>query len=79
MTPVWSHPFLTTSSHNAFHQLLIFRNLYQHARNHTFSSHCSTDIVDSKIIQSNWSRAFWPISQEPHFLPKMAFAQERNK
>ena len=25
------------------------------------------DLVDLKILQSGWLRAFWPISQEPNF------------
>ena len=25
------------------------------------------DLVDLKIMQSGWPRAFWPISQEPNF------------
>ena len=33
-------------------------------KNQTFSSICSRDIVDLKILQSDWPRAFWPISQE---------------
>ena len=32
-----------------------------------FSSFCSRDIVNLKILQSDWLRAFWPISQEPDF------------
>ena len=50
-----------------FNQLLISINLYQHAKNQAFSSLCSGDIVNLKILQSDWSRAFWPISQEPDF------------
>ena len=42
-------------------------NLHQYAKNQTFSSFCSGDIVSLKILQSDWSTAFWPISQEPHF------------
>ena len=33
-------------------------------KNQTFSSIFSRDIVDLKILQSDWPRAFWPISQE---------------
>ena len=29
--------------------------------------HCSRDIVNLKILQSDWLRAFWHISQEPDF------------
>ena len=42
-------------------------NLHQYAKNQVFSSFCSRDIVNLKILQSDWSRAFWPISQEPEF------------
>ena len=50
-----------------FYQLVIFMNLYQHAKNQGFSSSCSRDIVDLKILQSDWLWAFWPIVQEPDF------------
>ena len=42
-------------------------NLHQYAKNQAFSSFCSRDIVNLKILQSDWSRAFWPISQELDF------------
>ena len=42
-------------------------NLHQHAKNQGFSSSCSRDIVDLKILRSDWLRAFWPIAQEPDF------------
>ena len=42
-------------------------NLQQYAKNQAFSSFYSRDIVDLKILQSDWSIAFWPISQEPDF------------
>ena len=47
-----------------FNQLLIFVNLYQHAKNEAVSSICFGEIVDLKILQSDWLREFWPISQE---------------
>ena len=50
-----------------FDQLLIFVNLYQHTKNEAISSICSGEIVDLKILQSDWLRAFWPISQEQDF------------
>ena len=49
-----------------FNNLLISVNLYQHAKNQTFSSFCSRDIVDLKILQSDWPKTFWHISQEPN-------------
>ena len=36
-------------------------------KNRAFSSFCSRDIVNLRILQSDWSRAFWPISQKPRF------------
>ena len=48
-------------------QLLISMNLHQHAINQAFSSFSSRDTVDLKFLQSDWQRAFWPISQEPDF------------
>ena len=42
-------------------------NLHPYAKNQAFSSFCSRDILNLKILQPDWSRAFWPISQEPDF------------
>ena len=50
-----------------FNQLFFFVNLYQQAKNEAVSSICSGEIVDLKILQSDWLRAFWPISQEKFF------------
>ena len=41
--------------------------------------HTVADIVDLKILQSNWPIAFWPISQKQDFPPNMGFAQEYSK
>ena len=49
-----------------FNQLLIFVNLNQHAKKEAISSICSEQMPDLKILQPEWLRAFWPISQE-HF------------
>ena len=38
-----------------------------HAKNQAFSSFCSRDIVNLKMLQADWLRAFLPISQEPDF------------
>ena len=48
-----------------FNQLSISMNLYQHAKNQVISSFCSRYIIDLIILQSDWLRASWPISQEP--------------
>ena len=50
-----------------FDKFLIFVNLYQHAKNEAVSSICSGELADLKIQQSDWLRAFWPISQEQDF------------
>ena len=47
-----------------FDQLLIFVNLYQHAKNKAVSSIYSEDMVELNILQPEWLRAFWSISQE---------------
>ena len=47
-----------------FNQILISMNLNQHAKNKAFSSFCSIDIVDLRILQSDWLE---PIFQEPDF------------
>ena len=65
--PDWPSPFLTTTKQKIFDQLLIFVNLYQHAKNEAVSLISSGRIIDLKILQSDWLRAFWPISQEKVF------------
>ena len=50
-----------------FNKLLIFMNLYQHAKNQTISSICSGEMAEIKITQSDWLRAIWPLSHEPIF------------
>ena len=42
-------------------------SLYKHAKNEAVSSISSEEIIDLKILQSDWLRAFWPISQEKVF------------
>ena len=49
------------------HAHIISMNLYQHAINQAFSSICSWDILDLKILQSDWPRPFQSISQKPDF------------
>ena len=39
-------------------QLLVLMNFYQHAKNQTFSSFYSRDIVDLKILQTDWQEHF---------------------
>ena len=48
-------------------QLLIYVNLYQHAKNQAISLIYSRDVVDLKILQFDWLKTFWHISQESEF------------
>ena len=50
-----------------FGQLLVYVNLYQHAKNQAISLICSGDMVDLKVLQSDWLRKFWPTSQKQKF------------
>ena len=52
-----------------FNQLSTFNfvNLHQHAKNEVVFSICFGEIVHSKIMQSDWLRGFWPISQKQRF------------
>ena len=47
---------------------LISVNLYHHPENEAVSSTCSGEIIDLKILQSDWLRTFWLVSQEQDFL-----------
>ena len=67
MQAEWAHQFIPTPTPIFSNQVLIPRNLNQHAKDQAFSSFCSRDIVDLKTLQSHWPRTFWPISQEPEF------------
>ena len=53
---------------NIFYRLLIFMNLYEHAKNMAVSWICSGETVVLKILKSDWMKTFWPISQEHDFL-----------
>ena len=62
-----------------FNQLLISKNLHQYAKNQAFSLFYSRDIVNLKILQSDWLRAFWPISQETEFSKVWDFCKNTAK
>ena len=57
---------MTMPKQKLFDELLIFVNLYQHAKNIILLI-CSEKIVDLKILQSNWLTELLPISQEQDF------------
>ena len=61
--PDWSHPFLTMSTKKLYFMWVCI-NLQKIQKN---SLICSGDIVDFKILQFDWLRIFWPISQEQKF------------
>ena len=44
-------------------------------KNVAISLICSKEIVDLKILQSAWLRAFWPMSQEQDFSQYRIFAE----
>ena len=50
-----------------FNKLLIFVNLYQLIKNKVASSISSGEILDLKVLQSEWLRAFWSICLEHFF------------
>ena len=52
------------SNQKIFDQLLIFVNFYHHAKNKAVSLIFSGEMVDLKILQSEWLRAFWSIPHE---------------
>ena len=59
--------FLTMPIQKLFDQLLIYVNLYQHAKNQAILFIFSGDMIDCKILQSDWLKTFLPISQEQKF------------
>ena len=65
--PDWQHPVFDQTQRKTFDQLLVFVNLYHHAKSVAVSSICSGEIVHLKILQSDWLRASWPIFQKQNF------------
>ena len=47
-------------------------------KNEVISSICSRETVDLKTLQSDWLRAFWPISQEQDFSQYRICAETAN-
>ena len=54
-------PFLTTPTEKSLNQLLIFLNLYQHAKNQFLPSVHSSDIVSFRVPSTNWPFLFLTI------------------
>ena len=53
-------------------------DLYLHAKNLRHQLNTSKDTDDQRILQFDWTGAFWPITCEPAF-SDMGFAQENKK
>ena len=49
---------------NMFQPIFNFHKSVLTYKKSDFSSICSGDTLDLKILQSDWPSAFWPISQE---------------
>ena len=73
------HAHILTMPNYKIFEHLIFVNLYQYAKNETVLSICSEEIIDLKILQSDWLRAFWPVSEGQDFPPNIGFVQEHSK
>ena len=58
---------LTTPTQKKLYQPLNFVNFYKHAKSQAISFIFSGDTIDLKILQYDWLRAFWPLSQEQDF------------
>ena len=73
-TPISEH-----AQTNIFDQLLIYVNLHQEAKNQAISFICFGDMVDLKILQFDWLRTFWPISQEQKFFQILDLGRNTTK
>ena len=56
--PDWPHPFFSILTQKIFDQLLIFLNLYQHAKNQFIPSVHSSDKSNFKVPSHDWSHPF---------------------
>ena len=56
--PGWPYPFLTKPTQKCFDQLLIFVNLYQHAKSQFIPSVHSSDTVNFKVPLLDWPHLF---------------------
>ena len=50
----WPHPFFIMLNQKISDLLLIFVNLYHHEKNEAVSSICSEEVINLKILQSDW-------------------------
>ena len=42
-------------------------NLHPYTKNQAIASFCSGDLVNLKVLEFDWLRAFWPTSQDPGY------------
>ena len=56
--PDWPHSFFTIPTQKLFDQLLVFANLYQHAKKSFTSSVHSSDTVNFRVLQPDWPHSF---------------------
>ena len=75
--PDWSHPLFTMPNQKMFDQLLIFVNLYQHAKNYTVSSICVGEMVD--FNPGIWlAETILAYISGTRFFPNIWFVKERS-
>ena len=75
-------PFLTTPTEKSLNQLLIFLNLYQHAKNQFLPSVHSSDTVNFRVSSTNWPFLFLTILTPKifnHFLICVNLCQHAKK
>ena len=61
------HTIFDHSQPKKFRLTFNFCNLYQHAKNQAFSLICFGEMVDLKVLKSDWLRPFWTISPNKTF------------
>ena len=76
--PDWPHPFLILLNQKNSSQLLIFVNLYQHAKSEVDSSICSGEMVDLKILQSD-SQKHFDLYLRNKIFPNIGSIQKHNE
>ena len=59
--------FLTIPPQKFSNQLLNFMNMYRHAENPAITYFHFRDIVNFKILQPDWMKAFWPTTHNLEF------------
>ena len=71
--PDWPHPFLTIPTQKSFDQLLIFMNLYQHAKNQFIPFVHSSDTVNFRVQIPDWKYPFFTMLNQNIFKQLLIF------